>query len=250
VLQEAERMASTLRYGLLVMNTDTDDDQLYWAVRESVARSVDGIILCLGIEDDRTTKLLKEIIANGIRCIALFNDVDGVPSLSVDYEQAGRLAAEHLYSLDRKKCLYVHDAPNMRDQFTGWRWSGFSFLADEKSDFEAQDAHLPYGSAEFADSGISLKNYNGVFCQNDRCLTDIYRIAAKMHLRIPEDLAVVGCNNRNISSQLVPSATTIDIRKADIGKQAVQRLIFTKPTYPVRGKIFQPELLVRESSRI
>ena len=249
VLQEVERMASGLRYGLLVMNTDADDDQLYWAVRESVARSVDGIILCLSIKDERTIKLLKEIMADGVRCVALFNDVQNVPTLSVDYEKAGRLAAEHLYSLGRKKCLYVHDAPNLaKDPFTEWRWSGFASLAKDKSDFIVCDARLPYGSGAFADSGVSLKRYNGVFCQNDRCLPDVYRIAAKNGLRIPDDVAVVGCNNRNISSQLVPSASTIDIRKADIGKQAMQRLVFTKSAYPVRGKTFQPELIVRESS--
>jgi LacI family transcriptional regulator len=249
VLQEAERMASKLRYGLLVMNTDDDDEQLYWAVRESLARSVDGIILCLNVNDERTVKLLQDAMKDGMRCVVLFNEVPGVPELSVDYEMAGRLAAEHLRSLGRRKCLFIHDAPDLNsDRFTEWRWRGFASLADDVDDFTVANARVPYGSAEFSDSGISLADFNGVFCQNDRCLPDVYRMAAKAGSRIPDDLAVVGCNNRNISSQLLPSASTIDIRKMDIGKQAVQRLVFTKPAYPVRGKIFQPELIVRESS--
>jgi LacI family transcriptional regulator len=155
VLQEAERMASKLRYGLLVMNTDDDDEQLYWAVRESLARSVDGIILCLNVNDERTVKLLQDAMKDGMRCVVLFNEVPGVPELSVDYEMAGRLAAEHLRSLGRRKCLFIHDAPDLNsDRFTEWRWRGFASLADDVDDFTVANARVPYGSAEFSDSGI------------------------------------------------------------------------------------------------
>ena len=249
VLQETERMASKLRYGLLVMNTEDDDEQLYWAVRESLARSVDGIILCLAVKNAKTLDLLKNAMSDGVRCVALFNEIPGLPELTVDYKLAGRLAAEHLCSLGCRKCLYVHDSPNLHfDQFTEWRWSGFASLADDEVEFEVVNARIPYGSVDMSASGLSLGDFDGVFCQNDRCLPDIYRIARKTGLRIPEDISVIGCNNRAISAQIVPSATTVDVKKAEIGRQAVQRLVFTKPDYPVRGKVFNPKLVTREST--
>ena len=59
---------------------------------------------------------------------------------------------------------------------------------------------------------------------------------------------VVGCSNRAISAQILPSATTVDVRRTEIGRQAVQRLVFTKTDYPLRGKVFDPKLVIREST--
>jgi len=94
----------------------------------------------------------------------------------------------------------------------------FASLAEESDDFKVEDARVSYGSALFSDTTVSLANFDGVFCQNDRCIPDVYRIAVKKGLRVPEDVSVVGCNNRAISSQLIPSATTVDIRKVEIGR--------------------------------
>jgi DNA-binding LacI/PurR family transcriptional regulator len=69
-------------------------------------------------------------------------------------------------------------------------------------------------------------------------------------LRIPEDIAVIGFDDIEMSSHVDPQLTTVRVRKEELGRVAVQRLaecIKSKSTALITAHV-PVELVVRESS--
>jgi len=78
----------------------------------------------------------------------------------------------------------------------------------------------------------------------------VYRAATQLGLRIPEDLAVVGFDDIELSSYLTPPLTTVAQPKAEIGQTAVSLLLerIGARDLPARRVVLETRLVVRESS--
>lgn len=88
-----------------------------------------------------------------------------------------------------------------------------------------------------------------VFAANDQIAIAIYRAAASLSLRIPEDLSVMGFDDLDMSVHLDPPLTTLAQQFTALGRQAAQVLLSR-----IRGEIrppqqitVSPELVIRES---
>ncbi|MDR9827515.1 substrate-binding domain-containing protein [Vibrio sp. FNV 38] len=122
-----------------------------------------------------------------------------IPSVQTDNIQAGRLAAQHLLSLGITKLGFV--AGRLDGSASNERYQGF------KSVIEAQLGLVPlnlcaqsYGYSagfELATQQIeTLRELEGIFCASDALamgLLDSCRDIA--HIRVPEQLRIVGCDN-------------------------------------------------------
>lgn len=69
--------------------------------------------------------------------------------------------------------------------------------------------------------------------------------------RCPRDIGVIGFNNIELSSHMVPPLTTIEVPTIDIGKAAVERMlqIITERDTSIRRILFPTELINRKSLR-
>ena len=69
-------------------------------------------------------------------------------------------------------------------------------------------------------------------------------------LSIPNDIALIGYDNINISKFLPISLSTIDTLGAEVGRYATETLINTilHPDAPVSQKTLKPKLIIREST--
>ena len=67
--------------------------------------------------------------------------------------------------------------------------------------------------------------------------------------RCPRDVGVIGFNNIDLSSHLVPPLTTIEVPTADIGKAAVERMIqvIKDKDSSIRRILFPTKLIERKS---
>ena len=89
-----------------------------------------------------------------------------------------------------------------------------------------------------------------VFASNDTLALGVYSYAFQHNLSIPDDLAVIGCDNQNYGSCLVPALSTIGESPMDVAKTLFQQLIDA-----MQGKrhrkvlMIRPFLIVRGSTR-
>ena len=93
-----------------------------------------------------------------------------------------------------------------------------------------------------------------VFCMNDLMAGGVYDRADELGLRIPEDLSVVGYDNRELSSYYKPPLTTIELPLHDIGYRAAEvmmELLAGKIKTGIKELVYQVpcDRLIRQSVR-
>jgi LacI family transcriptional regulator len=71
-------------------------------------------------------------------------------------------------------------------------------------------------------------------------------------LRIPRDMAIVGCGNFHYSSQLQVPLSSVDQKSKEIGERTAKMIatLLDKTSARTRSIILEPELIVRDSSRL
>ncbi len=245
LVEAIERIATANNYALLLVGADPRTREADHGFEILMSRGVDGIIL--GGPLDLSAATLAAAEERNIPLLTLYWPQEGVPLLSVDYREAGRLAAEHLRELGHRRCLYVHDSnPLTCDPYTTARWEGFRDLAGP--DFHVEALQQAYGGTATLTARLRQGDITGIFCQNDRCLPDIYRGAWELAIDVPGELSVIGCNDQAITRALTPQVTSVDNAKHRIGEQAALALIRTPAGGRPRGKIYKPALVIREST--
>jgi GntR family transcriptional regulator of arabinose operon len=93
------------------------------------------------------------------------------------------------------------------------------------------------------------KRPTAVFAANDQIAIAIYRAAATVGLRIPQDLSVVGFDDLDMSIHLDPPLTTVAQQFTVLGQQSAQVLLsrIRGEVRPLQQITISPELVIRES---
>jgi LacI family transcriptional regulator len=92
---------------------------------------------------------------------------------------------------------------------------------------------------------------DGVFCYNDPTAMGAMKAILAAGLRIPQDVAVVGCGNVVYADFLRVPLTSVDQDSHSIGEQAANlalSLIEAKTPVRPRTVLLTPKLVIRESS--
>ncbi|SHN14253.1 substrate-binding protein-like domain-containing protein [Cryptosporangium aurantiacum] len=92
-----------------------------------------------------------------------------------------------------------------------------------------------------------------MFCANALIAVGLVRVATDAGLRIPDDLAVVGFDDTDLASAAsAVELTSVHQPATEIGRAAVHVLLeeMADRTREHRDLVFEPELVVRESSTV
>jgi LacI family transcriptional regulator len=93
---------------------------------------------------------------------------------------------------------------------------------------------------------------DGLFCFNDPLAMGAMNYALDHGVRIPEDLAIVGCGNLHYDDSLRVPLSSIDQHSRKIGEEAARialRILNSKAPLKPECLVLQPELVVRESTQ-
>jgi LacI family transcriptional regulator len=93
---------------------------------------------------------------------------------------------------------------------------------------------------------------DGVFCYNDPLAIGVMKTILAAGLRIPEDIALIGCGNLHFNDSLRVGLSSIDQHSRQIGERAGELalgLLDSKERGRPRSYILDPELVVRDSTR-
>jgi LacI family transcriptional regulator len=100
---------------------------------------------------------------------------------------------------------------------------------------------------------LSLKQRpDGVFCFNDPLAMGAMNYALDHGIRIPEDIAVIGCGNLHYDDSLRVPLSSIDQHSRKIGEEAARlalRILNSKVPLKSETVVLQPELIVRRSTQ-
>ena len=153
------------------------------------------------------------------------------PTVICDNREIGRLAEEFLFNLGLRDLGYLHE-PLARITSTE-RWEGFVAAHAARG---LTPVRLDLASVWMLDLReavierlrewlTSLPRPAGVFAFNDQWASLALEAAAEARRRVPEDLAVLGCDDHEVVCQLShPPLSSIDNHPERIGHLAAERL--------------------------
>lgn len=220
---------------------------------------VDGAII-LGRFSNDVLEFLKKNIKNLI--YTGINSVDaGFDEVICDGYKGTCTAVEHLIQLGHKKIGFVGAMPGTEliNVINEHRYRAFKDTMDENGlsiqqewirnvDLSTTEGYA--GMKAMLDQNHSLPT--AVFCANDVVAIGVMKAIHERGLKIPEDIAVIGLDDIEMSAYVTPSLTTIHIPKIELGRLAVKMLIDrieNGHSLPIRMDV-PFELIIRESCEI
>jgi DNA-binding LacI/PurR family transcriptional regulator len=99
----------------------------------------------------------------------------------------------------------------------------------------------------------SKADFTALFCGNDLIAVGAMQAIESIGLKVPDDIAIVGYDDINLSSMIKPALTTIRQPIKQMAKSAVDLLVEMIETRDLQVNspkhlMFQMELVIRESS--
>jgi LacI family transcriptional regulator len=173
---------------------------------------------------------------------------------------AGKMAAEHLLSVRCKRIAHIRGPQNSTGirRLKGFMDTMTKNGVDVPSEYVVQalsvDVDGRNQGAEALKRLMSLQRPpDGIFCYNDILATGVIVQADKQGVRIPEDLAIIGCGNLHFDDVIQVPLSTVDQRSREIGSRTAKlilELVATDEDAPkkIRKIVLQPRLVIRAST--
>lgn len=222
VVSGAERVASEAGYAVLLCETrEIPGDRHIQALLE---RQVDGIMV-----DAIGAASLPEPMLAGTNIVLIDEPPDRWPGVASDAAGAGRLAAEHLLSLGHKSFGFIGPATNVHA--VRMRERGFiAALASRNIRLESNTLRRVAATAAGGQAGmramLALANPpTAVFCSNDLVAAGALKVCSLDGVKVPDEMSIVGCDDIELASLLVPELTTIAIPARELGARAARLLL-------------------------
>ena len=254
VMLGAEGALGAGQISVFMCDTRDDPDREKQYVEMLLSRRVDGLIVT-GRRIEPRPSIGLDLGIPVVYAMTQSMDSDE-PAILPDDTGGGRLAAEHLLRMGRRR--FGHITGPERFLCARKRARGFcDAVTAAGADFAAHDVLYGPWSESWGREAVrvvlgSTPDVDAIFCGSDqiaRGVTDTLRLLGK---RVPEDIAVVGFDNW---SPMVlgadPPLTTVDMCLEDVGRVAAEHLLLAINGEPTHGVQLLPcRLVPRESTAI
>jgi len=212
---------------------------------------VDGVIVCSARQSD--AELLAGLRRH--RAAVVINrtapsDLAGV--VRVDYRQAAAAAVEHLADVGCRTLAYVGGPGTSRggaERAEGFE-SALRRLGLVMRDERRVQAEPTIEGGYQATSLLLRRSptIDGLFCYNDLVAAGCMAACTQAGRRVPDDIAVVGCDDISFAALFSPSLTTLRVPTYDMGRVAVRLLLERANGVTNQPSMLFPTELVRRGS--
>ncbi len=259
--QVAKKMNRVLRdqgYNLVISSSNEDPELEQQEIEQLLARRVDALVIASA---QWTVESMRTIEQHRTPYILIDRKFVGLAAnfVGVDDEAVGVMATQHLIDIGCKTIAHiggpeVSTAIGRRD---GYRRAllknGRDYLPEYMVVREhGDDASDITGCEAMTDLLKRNPRPDGVFCYNDPTAMGAMKALLAAQLRVPEDVALVGCGNTFYAEFLRVPLTSVDQDSEGIGENAAKlglSLVESKGPVRPRTVVLQPKLVVRESTR-
>ncbi len=214
------------QYSLLYVSAIEFDGDFKKAFDFLKAHNVSGILFCHHIPRSLNDDISSFITSKPL--VSINTRIEGIPSIVIDNKTGGLQAAEHLISCGVKNPAIIAGPKDRLSAIT--RLLGFNErlkesginLTENKIYFGEYDANHGY------DATTELlkkdKTIDGIFCENDYIAAGAINAILDSGLSVPNDVKVLGFDNRDFSSFWRPAISTFDIPLEEMGLMGAYKL--------------------------
>ena len=252
IARGVEDVARERGYEMFLCNSGEDPEREDDVLRALQDKRVDGTIICSSrLSDERLFTRLRQQRAAVLVNRHAPSELAG--TVRVDDAEGTFQAVDHLLAGGRCVIGFLCGPPTSRSG----RERARGFKAALSAAGTGLDETLmrpcppnPQGGYEEALALLSERpEIDGLVCYNDLVAVGALRACAGLGSRVPDDVAIVGCDDIMVAGLLSPALTTLRVPKYDIGATAARMLLDRISGRDGEDEVLlQPELVVRESA--
>lgn len=258
----AKSLAAALRkkdYFLIVSSSESDPQLEHDEIEHMLAHHLDCFVVASCQKDPESLRRIGEA---GVPLVLLDRSFPGFASnfIGVNDYRVGEVAAEHLIAQGCRRIAHIRgpvtNVGNSRAEGYRDTLRKHSLPAPEQyivSCGEASDSDGETRGKRAMDEILALKpRPDGIFCFNDTIAVGAMVSAIEAGLRIPKDMAILGCGNFHYSNKLRVPLSSVDQKSKEIGERTAKMIsvLLEKPSARPRTIVLEPELIVRASSQL
>ncbi len=248
IARGVEDVAQAAGYLVIIANTDRIGDKEEASVNLLLDKRVDGIIFAGGGVDGDTR--LNDRDWGKTRVVTIGPHQLPFPSVLVDDAAAIATAVHHLADVACRRVLCLAGQPNWL--VTQRRLVGYMTAVAERGlaadvDLVAFGDFTQRSGEELTRTALEHNiSFDGVVAFNDYSAIGALQALAAAGLRVPENVAVVGCDDTPVSALVHPSLSSINFSQYEFGRVATQMLL--EPIVTPKEIITFPNQLIQRNS--
>ena len=256
VARGVEDLANQAGYVVILCNSDDSAEKESHYLQVLEEQRTQGVLIT-PVQSD--AGYLQRFRRRGIAVVLLDRPsrIKDLCSVSVDDVRGGELAAVHLLEQGHRCIAFVHGplairqiADRRRGVLKAIRTAGLD------PDRTLVDISAPAQTAREGERSVekllsATIKPTAVFCANDLLALGLMRALIKHGISIPRDMALVGYDDVEFASVLSTPLTSIRQPKYELGRTAAELLLDeadNPSSHQHQHIVYQPELIVRESS--
>jgi LacI family transcriptional regulator len=220
VLKGVQARARAAGYAVFFADSEQDAAAEEALVR-SMARQVDGVIMCAPFASDSQLDALSSVT-----CLTLLERrLRGVPAVLMDSAGGMRQVIDHLAALGHRRCAYLNGPPTA--------WSN----GERRRELRSPAARRRLAVVEFGpfepkfEGGVQAADLalasgvSAIIAYNDLMALGVLSRLTDRHVSVPAEMSVVGFDNLLYAAVCAPPLTTVAMPLEAGGRAAVELLL-------------------------
>ena len=242
-------------FDMLINPCESDSNNIVSEVMDMIERTqIDGLLLIAPLCDN--SKLTEKLFENNIPFISIGpRQPYSYPYIVSDEVVAAKNATDYLISLGHKDIAIIVGPAN--HGAADWRLTGYK-SALEEAGYQLQPDLVVSAGGDFESGEKAARKLlnssikpSAIFATNDAMAAGVYKVAAQMGVKIPDQLSVVGFDDVPMASFLWPDLTTMRQPTTLLASEAVKMVIsmITEKNRNIPNQThYQCELVIRHSA--
>jgi LacI family transcriptional regulator len=224
----AQRYLIKAGYQMLVASSDYDPAQEWAHIQSLVAHGIDGIILVGARRSEEVTEYLRMRRLPYVVTWSLAEK--DTPSVGFDNSEAARQLAKHLLDLGHRQVGVIAGLTENNDRAAA-RLDGVRRAFRERG-LEFPRELLIERPYRIVEGQLALRALlamspppTAVICGNDQLAFGALIECHRQGIGVPDQVSIVGFDDLEFASQLLPPLTTIHVPAEEIGRRAAAFLV-------------------------
>ena len=248
ILRAAERQHYQLLMGMAVNRTSrsSQDDQ-GTQIRQLISRGVDGLLINTRGDREESDRII-EMVRNRIPVVTYHYPTDHISGVVLDLEADFYQATSHLIELGHRRIGFIGRVMDGESPVSSKGRGYFRAMRDNDMPHEIIPPLGIRGEGGYIQGQNLRDRFTALVCRDDYTAIGICRGLRDAGLRIPEDVAVVGFGDIDVSAYLSPALTTMAVPYEEIALSAMELLLRKIGGEETTDQVtLRSRLIVRES---
>lgn len=245
-------------YSLIVSSSQEDPELEKEEVSRLLGRHMDALVIA---STGSNMEQFERMDSKAQPYVLIDRDLAGLGAnfVGIDDRRAGYLATEHLIRMGCRQVAHIRGQDNSpgNGRFEGFRQALLNNDLPYSDDYVVSRSYVDIETTRQGAEAMRLllerdPKPDGVFCFNDPLAIGAMSTILEAGLRIPEDIALIGCGNLPNNDWLRVPLSSIDQHSQTIGRRAAElalSLIESKQTPRPQTTVLEPTLVVRSSTQ-